>query len=313
MPDFNSQISTRETFAEESSAALEKAIKVVQAALYSSVVDKVLNSLETDENGLIKFTVGNIRNAGKFSQVWKSHQRQSSKITAWLIRKLIELFNLNTAYIKEVSKVTDGLEARARKKLLFNLGYDIDAKKVIPDSWLSNLAAQADVKQRVANRISTAIQSKMPLSQFRKEFKDDFLDTQKGLGYLSRYYEQKTGDIFFKFDRSTQQVYAEQLKLNWRIYSGTLMEPVKGKTKGTRPFCRARLNNIYSTEEVEKWRNLKFAGRVDPYDPFIDCGSINCRHNWSVISNEMKDTLEKQGRKVNEYNSLPIGQTLEKY
>ena len=304
MPDFNSQISTRETFAEESSAALEKAIKVVQAALYSSVVDKVLNSLETDENGLIKFTVGNIRNAGKFSQVWKSHQRQSSKITAWLIRKLIELFNLNTAYIKEVSKVTDGLEARARKKLLFNLGYDIDAKKVIPDSWLDNLAAQADVKQRVANRISTAIQSKMPLSQFRKEFKDDFLDTQKGLGYLSRYYEQKTFDLFQKFDRSTQEVYRQELKLNYALYSGTVQRPHKG-SKGSREHCLKRKGNIYDLETIESWNNLHWHGKIEGVDVKIQCGGHNCRDHYHWMSKEAAETiLKKKGKKLNEYNKI---------
>lgn len=301
MPDFNSQISARETFAEESSAALKKAVKVVQAALYSAVVDKVLNSLETDEKGLIKFTVGNIRNAGKFSQVWKSHQRQSSKITAWLIRKLIELFNLNTAYIKEVGKVTDGLEARARKKLLFNLGYDIDAKKVIPDSWLSNLAAQADVKQRVANRISTAIQSKMPLNQFRKEFKDDFLDTQKGLGYLSRYYEQKTFDLFQQFDRSTQEVYRQELKLNYALYSGTIMQPTK-KTKGTRDFCWRRVGNLYDVATINEWNKEEWDGKIEGSDVKLTCGGYRCRHHLSYLSDEVAATLQRRGRVLNNLN-----------
>lgn len=288
-------------------------VKALQGALYSLIIEKIIDQLETDESGAVKFTLANSRKAGNLAMVWRSHQRQSTGLTAWVVKQLIKLFDLNAVYMREVTSVTESLEARARRLLLFNIGFDVTTKQLVPGSWLANFTAQDEVKQRIGNRINTAIQSKVSLAQFRKDFRDDFLDNAKGLGYLSRYFNARTQDIFQKFDRSTQQVFAEQLKLNYRIYSGTLMEPVKGRGKGTRPFCRARLNNIYSTAEIEKWRNLKFAGRVDPYDPFLDCGSINCRHHWSVISDETKDTLEKRGRKVDQYNPLPAGQTLTHY
>lgn len=313
MQTFQDLIKERESFSEETQSALMQRVKALQGALYSYLVERVIDNLEVDEAGQIKFTIGNARTAGKFSTVWKAYQRQSGGLTGWIVKQLIRLFDLNTKYIREVERVSDSLEAKARKLLLLNLGYDVDKKQIVPDSWLANLTAQDEIKQKVASRINTAIQSKVSLKEFRKQFKDDFLDTNSGLGYLSRYYEQRTFDIFQKTDRAAQEIYAQELKLNWRIYSGTLMEPVKGKTKGTRPFCRARLNNIYSSGEIKKWQNLKFAGRVDPYDPFIDCGSINCRHHWSVISEQMKDTLEKRGRKVDQYNPLPAGQTLTKY
>jgi hypothetical protein len=313
MADFQDYIKQRESFSDESQTALMKRVSALQAGLWSELLEKVISELETNADGRILFNSANVQKVGRASVIWATYRKQTGGLTDWIVNQLLKLFGLNTAYAREVGKLSDTIETRARKLLLENLGYDLDKKEIIKDSWLHGITAQEEIKQRIVGRLSAALQSGMGLKEFRETFKNDFLDTKTGLGYASRYFNQKTGDLFMKFDRSVQQVYSQELKLNYRIYSGTLMEPVKGKTKGTRPFCRQRLNNIYSTTEIEKWRNLEFAGRVDPYDPFIDCGSVNCRHNWSVISDELKETLEKKGRKVDEYNPLPTGQTLTKY
>lgn len=301
MPDFQAQISQRERFSEESASALERNVKVLQSALYTLVVDKVLGSLETDESGLIKFTVANINTTNRFKQVWSAHQRQTNGLLKWIVQQLVKLFDLNTAYMREVSAVTDSLEERARKKLLLSLGFDIDKKAIIQDSWLYNLAAQAEIKQRVMSRLSFAIQSKMPLDKFRKEFRDDFLDTQKGFGYLSRYFNQRTFDLFQQFDRSTQAVYREQLKLKYALYSGTIMQPTK-KTKGTRPFCWQRVGNLYDLETIDSWNDDEWSGKVEGSDVKITCGGHNCRHHWSWISDEMAATLQKRQRSLNKLN-----------
>lgn len=310
MPTFQDQIQQRERFSQESASALERSVKALQSALYTLVVDKVLGNLETDESGLIKFTVANINTTSRFGQVWSAHQRHTNGLLKWIVQKLIKLFDLNTAYMREVSAVTDSLEERARKKLLLSLGFDVDKKAIVKDSWLYNLAAQAEIKQRVMSRLSLAVQSKMQLDKFRKEFRDDFLDTQKGLGYLSRYFNQRTFDLFQQFDRSTQAVYREQLKLKYALYSGTIMQPVKGKTKGSRSFCIQRVSNIYSSEFIDTWQGLEFSGKGEGYDPILHCGHHGCRHHWSWISDQMKDTLEKRGRKVDKYNELPPGRSL---
>jgi hypothetical protein len=309
MPTYQELIKEREQFSKEAHEALIQRMDALQSGLYVSITNKVLNSLETDTDGLIKFSTANVRTAGRSLVVWASYRRSTGGVVGWLVNQLIKLFDLNTKYIRAVATATESQEARTRKRLLLNLGYDIDKKEIIKGGWLDALAGQEQVKNRVINRINAAVQSRVSLADFRKTFEADFLDTKDGLGYPKRYFNQKTFDIFQRYDRAAQQVYAQELKLNWRVYSGTVMKPSK-KGKGTRSFCLQRVGNIYSTAEIEKWRDLKFAGRVDPYDPFIDCGSINCRHHHSVISDEIKETLEKRGKKVNEYNQLPPGRTL---
>ena len=70
-------------------------VKALQGALYSFLVEKVVDALEVDENGAIKFTITNSRTANRFSTVWRSYQRQSGGLTGWIVKQLIRLFDLD--------------------------------------------------------------------------------------------------------------------------------------------------------------------------------------------------------------------------
>lgn len=295
-------IKKRETFSEKGQGALEARVKVLQGALYSALLDKIIAALETDEAGAIKFTISNLRTSAKLGLVWSAHQKDTNRLTKWIVEQLLKLFGLNTLYAREVATVTDSLEARALKLLMFNLGYDLDTKAVIKDSWLANLGAQDSVRQRIANRIGTAIQSNISLKQFQKDFRDDFLNSKTGLGYLERYYNQNTFDLFQRFDRSTQEVYRQELKLEFALYSGTIMQPVPGGTKGTRPFCWQRVNNLYDLKTIDGWNQLEWSGKNEFVDVKIAAGGHQCRHHLSWVSKEMAETLQKRGRKLNNFN-----------
>jgi hypothetical protein len=305
MADFQDYIKQRESFSEDSQKALMKRVAALQSGLWSELLEKVISELETDADGKIKFNSANVNRVGRASVVWAAYRGKTGGLTDWIVRQLLRLFALNSAYVREVGKLSDTVEARAKSLLFQNLGYDLDKKEIIKDSWLYNLNAQEDVKQRVVGRLSAALQSQMGLKEFRETFKNDFLDTKTGLGYASRYFEQKTFDLFQKFDRSTQQAYAVQLGTKWRLYSGTLMQPVKGGTRGTRPYCWRRVGNIYEDAVIAEWVNEDFSGKPEGFDPFLDCGGIQCRHNWSVISEQLKDTLQGRGVRVNQYTPLP--------
>lgn len=298
-------IEKRERFAEVKHRALLRKVKALQAGLYASLLDNIIADLQTDADGRIRFNSDNLQRVARASVVWAAYRKKSGGLTDWIVKALVSLFGLNTKYFKEVATVSDTLEERARKLLLKNLGYDLTKKELIKDSWLSNLVAQEDVKQRVVNRINAALQAKMPLEQFRKEFRDDFLDNSKGLGYASRFFNQKTGDLFMMFDRSAQKVYAEKLNLKFWLYNGTIMHPVPGKTKGTRPFCWQRVGGLFSDDEVEKWNAETWSGKVTGVDVRIAAGGHKCRHGTSAISAELAESLQKRGRKLNEYTPLP--------
>jgi hypothetical protein len=309
MADFQDLIKQRESFSDESQTALMKKVAALQSGLWSELLEKVISELETNADGRILFNSANVQKVGRASLVWAAYRKQMGGVTDWIVKQLLKLFGLNSAYAREVGKLSDTVESRARKLLLENLGYDLDKKQVIKDSWLDNLAAQDEVKQKIMNRLGAAIQGGLDLKGFKDTFKNDFLDTQTGLGLATKNMDFHAHNLFQSFDRATQATYREKLGLNWGIYSGTLMKATK-KTRGTRSFCIERISNIYSVAEVEKWNKLDWAGKIEGSDIKVTAGGYRCRHHISWISDEMKETLEGRGRKVDEYTELPPGRSL---
>lgn len=69
-------------------------------------------------------------------------------------------------------------------------------------------------------------------------------------------------------------VSAEKGITNWK-YVG----PNDGKT---RPWCRAHVNKVLNTQEIQDWNNQSWKGKKFG-DPFIERGGWNCRHHWLPV------------------------------
>jgi hypothetical protein len=83
-------------------------------------------------------------------------------------------------------------------------------------------------------------------------------------------------------------VYADQLGLNYAVYSGTLKD-------NSRQFCEDRLNLVFTRAEIAGWAKLEFSGKPKiGYDPFHDCGGHNCRHHLNFITDQIAQYLLKQ-------------------
>jgi hypothetical protein len=286
-------------------------VSSLQSGLWSSLFERVISALETGEDGRILFNSANVLKVGRTAAVWATYRRQTGGVVDWLVKQLLKLFGLNTAYFREVATVSETTEERARKLLLKNLGYDLDTREVIKDSWLYNLAAQETVKQQVVNRLNAALQSRMPLKEFKTTFRNDFLDTKTGLGLVTKNMDFHTHNLFQSFDRASQLTYRDKLGLNWAIYSGTIMKPTK-TTKGTRHFCLQRIGVVYGLAEIERWNELSWSGKIENSDVKITCGGYRCRHHLSYISDQMKGTLEKKGRPIDILLPLPEWATTKK-
>lgn len=303
-------IEKRENHALRKESALATNTKKLQRALSLLFLERVIDQLETDESGGIKFNAANVGKVAKSAAIWSAYRKASNAFGRWVLKGLSELFGLNTAYMSEVADVTASREERTRQLLFTSLGYDLNKKEVISGTWLDALLAQEEVKRQVMDRLNSALRTRMNIDDFKRDFRDAMTDNKNGLGLVSKNMDFHARNIFHSFDRSAQEVYRQQLKLNWGLYSGTIMQPVKGKTKGTRGFCWQRVGNVYNADEIKKWKDIEFSGKWIGYNPFIHCGHLNCRHSWSWISEEMKKTLEERGVKINEYTPLPPGKTL---
>jgi len=282
---------------------LRRKVASFQRALYGVVVP-IFDTFERDGDN-VTFGIRNISKTGEAQRrILDTADSMKPGFIGWIIKKADQLFNLNRLYFKssELSYEPEVVDFRVRQKIFRNLGYDVQRNVIIPRGWIDTLTDVRPVALQVAQDMTRAMATRMPLNVFKETFRKDFISPD-GLGYLERHYNTFAFDLYQSVDRETQNQYSEELGLNYALYSGTIKN-------NTRPFCRARVQHYYSKDEIRKWKNLEFKGKLQQgYDPFIHCGGYNCihcggyncRHHLSFVSEEY---LKRRGlfNEVNKYS-----------
>lgn len=298
MADFEKLIERRTKLAKRKEGALVRNTKNLQRALFSLILDRIVLNLDTSEDGRLKFNSRNVGRVANSGGIWRSYRKASRGLGQWIVKGLLEVFDLNTVYFDTVAKVTTTKEERARNLLFKSLGYDVKKKEFIPNSWLDNLLSQEDVKRKVVDRLNSALRTRMSMDDFKKQFRDDFIDNKNGLGVVSKNMNFHARNIFQSVDRASQEVYREELKLNFALYSGTKQQPSKDSS-GTRDFCWRRTGNLYDVETIESWNALEWQGKIPGSNVFLTLGGFSCRHHLSYLSDEAAQLMIKRGKELN--------------
>ena len=87
---------------------------------------------------------------------------------------------------------------------------------------------------------------------------------------------------YMEYIRTSNEIIADEAGLDRRLYVG----PVDSKI---RPFCLARVGDIFTVEEIRKMNN----GQIP--DVLINGGGYNCRHRWIAVDN--KFSVSEQNKK----------------
>lgn len=247
------------------------------------LIDQIL----IDEDGNLKFTATNLKKINNISLTIERHQNLSFRqIGIWIGQKVSELLNLNIRYNKSVlGLAAETTDAKVQRLIMQRLGFDSTEGKLIKGGWLDNLTTRTGIGERIGADVNRAISSKMGLSDFKKQFRNAFTSNKNGLGLVEAHFNTKAFDIFQETDRLTAKTYADEYKLNYALYAGTVKDT-------TRPFCKERVQQVFSREEIEKWKNINFKGKPSGfYDPATQCGGYNCRHHLSWMSDELAKEL----------------------
>jgi hypothetical protein len=94
-------------------------------------------------------------------------------------------------------------------------------------------------------------------------------------GRILSYSRTFVSDTLFNYSRSYQESITADLKLDWYLFSGGLMDK-------SRPFCVEHSGNFYHRKEVEKWADDDWQGKrqgTTASSIFIFLGGYNCRHS----------------------------------
>ena len=286
MPTLNELIKKREAEAEKARKATEAIVRGLQLVGYAAVIEWAIQNLDTEE-GKIKATA---RNLGRVSGLYRVLTDWQGKYKGTMLGTVLDwagkIFVANENYFGSFEdNLTESITDKARRLTLQRWGYD--GKALIPGGYFESLFNNQAIAQRTASLVNQAINQKLSLADFQKTFKAVFVGIQ-GQGMLERHWKTNSFDLYMRLDRTVNLLYADELGLNWAIYSGTLEED-------SRRFCIDRVNKVFNRPEIEAWSGLEWSGKPKyNYDPFADCGGHNCRHHLSFISEGLAQTLKSK-------------------
>lgn len=283
MPTLDELIKKRTDTAEKARKDTALLVKGLQVAGYMAVFEWVTGNLDTEE-GKIKNTAANL---GRVSGLYRTFGAWQEKYQGTVLGRVLDwagkIFEANDDYFGSFEEQPETLADKARRLTLQRWGYD--GKKLIPGGYFESLFTSRDTAQRVARAVNQAILQKVTLKDFQRDFKALFVG-KDGSGMLERHWKTNSFDLYQRLDRTANLLYADELGLNWAVYSGTLEED-------SRPFCIARVNRVYNREQIAAWEKLQFNGKPKySYDPFTDLGGHNCRHHLSWISEGLAQGLK---------------------
>jgi hypothetical protein len=278
------------------SKELKKIIKANQTEIYDDV-SEVLEDLILD-NGNIKFTATNLSITTKAQRAVDDYNKKNrSKLIRFIISFANQIIKVsNEIFALAATKLSKDVRDRATNLLFRSLGYNVNTKTLTKNGYLDNLTNNSALKQRISQGLTQAVSGNVGARTFKKQFRQDFLG-KNGLGFVESQFRTFTNDFLASVDSSISKQYADELELEYFIYSGDVI-------KTTRPQCKARVGIIYSRAFVESegWDNLIFKGKIPNHQFFLHRFGYGCRHSISFLSLETKNLLEASGVKVNTYN-----------
>lgn len=284
---------TREQFearrlaaAEEAQTSLFPLFRRLQQAAYTAVLEWLFD-FDTDDEGRLIYNVKSLRRVeGVFRVFGTFGKTASDALLAASLERAEGLINLNGSYFGSFAEISAEVATAARREALLAWGYDLTKGQLLSGGYLSKMFNNDEVARSVAALVNQALANKTTLADFRRTFAGIFVGKPGG-GMLERHYRTVTFDLFQALDRSANLAYADQLGLNFAVYSGTLMVD-------SRPFCVAIVNKCLSRGEIEEAGATEWKGKKPFNNIYTDCGGFNCRHHWSFVSDELANHLRKK-------------------
>lgn len=258
-----------------------------QRAVSAKILNEWLPELSAIE-GNIANNRSNLRAVNRLDRIAREvSELEGAELATWYVQRLQRLGTFTAGYystlnIGEPIRLQRAYQ-RAASSLLFRFGYD--GEKFIRGGFIYDLTQANEPLRQIKAEALRAIGNEQSFREFMKSMKT-YINGKVGgkQGLYERYFRTAAYDTFQQFDRKLNKDLADDLGLEWAIYDGTLI-------KRSRPFCIERLGKAYHKTEIEQWANLDFAGKSDPYDPFLDLGGHECKHTLRWITEDRAKEL----------------------
>lgn len=262
--------------------SLETRVNRAQTALYTKLLNEVFEKLDLDENR-IKRTQKNKRLLNAIDRVFNEFGKtEGIRIANELINGIGELIAFNQTYFSlvignieesELIEFTDVLKSDISSWL------GIENGKVVQNGYIDKILQHNEVRQSVKDLLLKDVISQKGYFDTRKQFEQLIKGIpQEKKGKLNQYYRQFTFDTYSQVDGMVSLELANKHKLNFALYAG-------GLVRDSRPFCQQRNGKVFHRSEIERFNPT--TAKPPNYNPFIQMGGYNCRHQLNWISDDL--------------------------
>lgn len=248
-------------------------VAIVEGKLYNDLVT-ILKLVDVDEQGYIKQNAGNrsiLRSAQKqFDETITNSGYQSAVESHLSVIPKVDA--LNEAYFEAISSAF-----KPNRQFIASL--QANTIETINQYILQDGVA-AQVKIPLNEILNQNINSGGQFSGMLKQLRT-FIEGAPGAeGRLVSYSKQILRDTLFQYARSYQQSVTADLKLEWYLYAGGLMDK-------SRPFCIEHAGKYYHQKEIESWASLQWQGKnplTTSSSIFVYVAGFNCSHQLIPVS-----------------------------
>ena len=273
----------RDNLIESINARFEAQVQSSQRDLLRVFMEKFADRLQLDDQ---KRVINNQYNRTLLLSVDKLFvdfgKSQNPLLMGQLIGGVMNVLDFNAKFYSNLAPNAKLLPLRA--KVLENvkgwLGIEGNATK--PNGYLDTLVKADQVKNQLKQSVMKMVYGQEGYDSTRKQLNKLIEGDRDGLGALQKYHRNFTYDLYSQIDRATAKTYADDLKFNFAIYEGGLIET-------SREFCKEHNGNVYHRTEIEEF-NPK-VGKQPDYNPFTDLGGYACRHHLNWIPDSLAKAL----------------------
>jgi hypothetical protein len=285
------------------SAQIEGIAKELTRRLLSALITGIIGLKY--KNARATFTIENTRAAGRTLRVvGRTVALTRDELLKELPRHLVEIFVANEKYFQAQDiNLSERARRQAIARILLLYGYDEKNKQVIPGSQLERVLNLNPVVVEIGRALNAGLGAQDSFEQLRDRVVRIITPPDRA-NLAERLITRSTSELYAQYDRETKNQIAEIAGAqSVAIYAGTAVDD-------TRPFCMARYQNFYTKDEILRWDNRRWVGKISGVPVVVQCGGYNCRHTLNWVTPEVADRMMKRyGKVLNEYRPVPGGAT----
>lgn len=255
------------------SSLFETSIIKIQNKLYDKVF-LILKDLELDADGNILQNTANRKilrtTQSQFDAIISSNEYQNA------VQKQVDvipkLAALNSAYFEGISK-----GFTPNKNFLKSL-------QTQTINNINSLILQEGVKAQVQIPLNQILEQNIStggnFQGMLKQVQEYIIGSPEVEGRLLRYSKTFLRDALFQYSRSFQEAMTGDLKLDWYLYSGGIIDT-------TREFCAEKAGKFFHRTEIEQWPADSWKGKIPGTTAssiFVLLGGYNCSHSLIPVS-----------------------------